>query len=1511
MRKFYLLLYFLLLTSFVSNTAFAKAKTTETTKITNSKKLEFIQNKNQLPSQVNFLCQLGMLDRVYLEDASFTYVFHDNSKLEHQDHEGHDHKNGCSDHSNITGINAHAYRVNFLGADDPILIGEDEKSYYHNYFIGSDSDRWASKVPVFEEVKYSGLYSGIDLQTYSVDGLFKYDFIIAPGADVNDIKLEYEAVDGLFLKDNTLHIPVVGKTVFESEPYAYQVIDGNQIQVPCLYKLEGQILSYEFPAGYNRNIPLVIDPIVVASTLTGSPSFGGFGHTAAYDQEGNMYLGGISFGSDYPVTFGAFQTTYGGGGRDISVSKFNPTGTNLIYATYLGSNRAEWAHSIIVDNNKQLCVFGTTEGANYPITPNAYQSQFNGRTDIVVTKLGIDGSSLIGSTYMGGSESDGQNLSSLNSNYGDDYRGEINVDQAGNIYIASCSSSPNFPVTSNAYQTEFNSTTTSGTFLNRPQDGVIFKMSNDLSTLFWSTYLGGNDADMVSSLRIGADEEIYITGTAGHSNFPTTAGTIQPNWPGGEESSFVSVLSANGANLLRSTFWGGGGDEHGYFLDLDEDENVHILGQSTGIMPITPDTYAANPLSRQFISGFTNDLTSVVYSTVIGNGGVTNTWFGEGGFVPVAFMVDKCNGIYFSGYYAQSGLPTTPDAISQGGPVSFYLGVLGPNAKELVYGTYFGNADHVDGGTSRFDKGGIVYQAVCSCLADNRVLNTNLDAFAGTQTANCNAGIFKIDFEIESVTSAFSINQSATGCVPYEVNFAYTGEDGTNFFWDFDDKGASSTLQNPSHIFEEAGKYRVMMIAENPNSCNLSDTSYVSINVLGGPGELDTLKLCGNSEPVFLEASVFDANYSWQDGSNTSTFEVDAPGEYWVDIFIPGCSTRDSFVVTIQDNDFFSLGPDVISCDTFDLEVVDIDALNYQWSTGSTESSISISETGEYIITVSAVDRCVYIDSVQVVIDESPDIDFNVGNNICPGDTVLLDPGLTGGVYEWQDGSTDSIYQVTETGLYTLHANFESCDVMTEIQIEYIDFTVNLGEDQTICSEEEFNLMPVVESPGATIQGYNWSSGSSDFELMVNSSGTYWVEVTDAFGCVISDTLEINFSGIADPELEDLKLCVDDSLRVDLESLGETYLWQDGSTEATIDLVEAGEYWVNIERDGCERRDTFNVEYYLVPYLGFTTTNIDCHGDCSGAIALNPATTITEFSWSNGESTPDISSLCASDYILSYKDVNDCAFKDTFVVAEPEPLDFSYESNSFDCDGLTIGAINIDTVFGGVSPYQYSIEGSELQEENNFSELSSGSYLVEIVDGKGCSISTEVNVETAEANLLAIGSDVTIELGSEIQLNANIPTDENYIYSWSPPEGLTCVDCPDPLASPVVPITYSLIATNLETGCILVDEIFVDVFKAPTVYAPNIFTPNAEVDNQWFTLYSEDAQFTVDYLLIYDRWGNQVFENKNFELNIPEEGWDGKFKGEDLGSGVYVYIAEVVYPSGEIIQLKGDLTLMR
>ncbi|MGB1031900.1 MAG: hypothetical protein ACPGWM_04760, partial [Flavobacteriales bacterium] len=645
---------------------------------------EFVPNYNQLPDQVLFEAQMKGA-AVFLESNRMVWnIAHDEDVLAL-----HDVSQLSVAEKEQFMVRRHAYYVNFVNGNATVIAeGEQEKSHYLNFFHGNDESKWASNVPAFAAVKYQELWEGIGMRAYNSNHKFKYDFIVAPGADINLIKLEYEGLENMELVDGDLVLHTSVGDVIEQAPFSYQMNGNLMEEVASAYVLNGNQLSIVFPEGYDATRVLTVDPTVIASTFSGSTGVTNYGHCAAFDIEGNIYTGAISFGSGYPTDAGSFQQAFGGGGTDIAISRLNPDGSDLLYATYIGGNSGDYPHSLIINNLGELYVYGSSDSDDYPTSAGAYDETQNGGTDIVITKLNSDGSGILGSTFVGGAGTDGRNANSVN--YGDNYRGEIFLTQNDLPIIASFSESDDFPTTPGAYQTE----------LAGGQDGVGFRLNSNLTSLQWSTFIGGVENDSGYGVRTGEDGAIYIAGTAGSADFPTTPGAYQTDFLGGgdewsgEKDGFIAKFNPAGTALAACTFIATDQIDQCFFIDLDNDENVFVYGQSQGEMPVTDDVYSVDD-GTLFVSKLDNNLSELMASTII----APAEW--SYGGVPVAFLVDRCDNIYISCYSAASGLETTPDAVYDTG--GFYLAAFGFDLTTLEFATYYG-ADHVDGGTSRFDK---------------------------------------------------------------------------------------------------------------------------------------------------------------------------------------------------------------------------------------------------------------------------------------------------------------------------------------------------------------------------------------------------------------------------------------------------------------------------------------------------------------------------------------------------------------------------------------------------------------------------------------------------------------------------------------------------------------------------------------------------------------------------------------------------------------------------------------
>lgn len=953
--------------------------------------LEFIANQGQWKGPFLFRSITSEGD-IYLERDGFTYMV--GAGLNHVLIEEYRHHRAKEKPL----LRHHAYRMFFDGCNpNANVTGAKPQSNYYNFFLGNDPSRWKSEIHPNLAVDYANVYPGVDAHVYSQNGRMKYEFIVAPNADIDQIRLRYEGTNGLKTSGGKLLIATSVGTVEEMQPFAYQFINGEKREVRCSYRIEKNVVSYFFPKGYDATQTLVIDPTVVFASYTGSTA-DNWGFTATYDSKGNFYSGGIANTVGYPTTTGAFQTTFGGGSlltnneeieTDIVISKFNPAGTALVYSTYLGGSDNEQPHSLVVDSAGNLTVMGRTYSANYPTTLGAYDRTLNGGADLCITKFNATGTALIGSTYVGGTDDDGVNetaisyiYGALKHNYGDDARGEVITDRAGNVYVAASSFSTNFPVTSAAQ----------GTAGGGGQDAVVLKLNPGLTALTFSTYLGGSEIDAANSLTLDAGEKyIYVAGGTVSTNFPSLSGALSPFYMGGAADGFIARYANSGSYpLQKSTFIGRSNYDQIYGIQTDLSNVVYVNGQTlSGDFPVTSGVYS-NPNSSQFVMALDSNLGSTVFSTVYGTGDSTAT-----NISPVAFLVDSCRNIYISGWGGSLanfdsyifGLPTTPNAAqSTTDGADFYFIVFTPGAQALLYASYMGGTsaqEHVDGGTSRFDKHGVVYQAMCGGCGGFSDFPTTSGAWSTTNNStNCNLIALKQAFEFSNVDAGATAIPGTKGCVPFTVNFQNTSASAVTYLWVFGDGTATTTQKSPTHTFTAGGIFSVRLVAYNPNACNLTDTVFLTINVNDNVVDADfsfeKLDSCSSPRVQFTNTSKYNANgpaqFVWDFGDGSTFNGVTPPvhnyasnGSYNVKLIITdtsACNSPDSVVKTIdidgfQVNALFNI-KDTVCGLNITLDNTSTGAQTYAWNFGDGQSSTAAAPqhvygaAGTYVITLIA-----------------------------------------------------------------------------------------------------------------------------------------------------------------------------------------------------------------------------------------------------------------------------------------------------------------------------------------------------------------------------------------------------------------------------------------------------------------------------------------------------------------------------------------------------------------------------
>lgn len=1003
----------------------------------------FIENKGQWHSEVLFKAKIAT-GNMWIQQHKF--VFHIQNYAETKmTHLGNDKARKFENKQQVV-------HFNFVGSNKITKIERfgKTKSYY-NYFLGNDSSKWASGVHGYSEALLYDLYDHIHLKLIEEGEQLKYEFHVKPNTDPHKIKIDVVGQDKMFIdKHGNLNIETKAGNFQELNPIAYQIKNGKIIDVACEFSLNNNQLSFQL-GNYDKTVELIIDPTLIFATYSGSIT-DNFGMTATYGYNGKAFSGGTIYGNSYPTpdnaafditsNFTIPQNPYYGI-TDVFISNYSADGTTMNWTSFLGGgdtlDGTETVHSLICDANNNVYLFGATSSNDFPIV-NGFQTThaggtansnfyYNGvyyksnGTDIYVAKLSADGHQLLGSTYMGGTDNDGINYKttsgnyssfasydSLTNNYGDQFRGEVMLDENGNCLVASCTRSTDFPIL-NAVQPS----------LGGKQDGIVFKLSPDLSTLIWSSYYGGSNNDACYSVKIDSSYNVVVGGGTSSSDLIGTTGGWQSSYNGGKTDGFVFKLTPNGQTLTQATYVGTSNLDQVFFIEIDRNDKIFVLGQSAGgAFPVVNAAYS-NPGSSQFIAKLDENLTTVENATVFGNGSP------QINISPSAFLVDICGNMYVSGWGANilqaspiSGMPITSDAFQSSPPngFDFYLFVLRRGFSDILYGSYIGGNqanEHVDGGTSRFDKNGIVYQSVCGGCGGFSDFPTTSGAHSQSNlSSNCNNLLFKFDFNLIP-NAEFTVDQNI-GCAEFEVTFDNFSSDSDSYLWDFGNGDTSTVVFNPTLVYDTPGTYQINLYVTD-SVCLLTDSAQITITVTDSielsvsPDQI----LCVPVQTTFTATTNGTAtDFIWSDeptftnvlGTDSIlTITPNSEITYYVQASNSGCSKVDSVHVSFIGSSIHINGNDTLCLgESTSLTVVNENPsvnFTYTWSpaniitNGQNTNQVQANpDSSQYIVVVAtAANGCVAEDSIWIAVGSIPDslIEASANPNVVPigGETQL------------------------------------------------------------------------------------------------------------------------------------------------------------------------------------------------------------------------------------------------------------------------------------------------------------------------------------------------------------------------------------------------------------------------------------------------------------------------------------------------------------------------------------------
>jgi hypothetical protein len=616
----------------------------------------FVANHGQWPSQVKFLSRTPGLD-LWVTDGSVVYdLYRTQSSKQSNRQIASSHRIG------------HVVRMQFVGASEETAAqGYEQKPGYFNYIYGNRS---ISNVPVFAQARIEKLYKGVDAVLYLDNGRPRYDLVLQPGADVAAINVKYDGAKGVRVNDKgELAISTSIGEVTQSGLFAYQMDNGIRKQVACSFAV-GKNGAVGFKIGaYDASRPLVIDPVI--STLGYSTFFGGVGDDAingmAVDGANNVYVAGACSTAVFPTTPGAYDVTQNGG-IDAFVAKLDSAGTNLLYSTFLGGSSDDMVRALALGPDNSVVIAGNTLSNNFPTTANAYDASYNGLQDAFLARLSANGTSLLYSTYFGGTDND--------------VATSVAIGAKGNWYLAGYTSSTNFPTSVGGFKTTYGTNS----------DGFVAKINTD-GSLNYSTYLGGSAADSVNGLAVDADGNAYATGVTFSTNYPTTSNGLDLTYNGAGDA-FVTKISSTGGALVYSTFVGGTNLDNGAAITLDGNRSAHVAGMTASSdFPTSITGYDRGyngGAADAFIARLNPQGSVLNYSTFVG---------GNGYDAARAIVLDQVGSVYITGLTTSSAFPTTVEAYDQ----SYHTGndvfvtKLHMGDAVLGYSTYLGASGNETG----------------------------------------------------------------------------------------------------------------------------------------------------------------------------------------------------------------------------------------------------------------------------------------------------------------------------------------------------------------------------------------------------------------------------------------------------------------------------------------------------------------------------------------------------------------------------------------------------------------------------------------------------------------------------------------------------------------------------------------------------------------------------------------------------------------------------------------------
>lgn len=1074
-------------------------------------------------------------------------------------------------------------------------------SYFGSY------DYKGKSINEYKQLAYNQIYDGVDFLFYNnKSGQLKYDILLAPNADLNQVQIKYSGLEDLEVNHQgqlVLHTKW-GKFI-EDAPISYQVINGLSVPVKVVYKVDNQVLSYDIVGDYNPNYELVIDPLYVdwSTFFYGEKSSTTWGWTWVLDldidDEDNVYITGMT-NERYPYDPDAYDTSVNAQ-YDVYVCKMSPRGDSVLFFSYLGGNSWEYGLSISVNSQQQATLSGITMSKDFPVTPSAFQTTgktcswgwcYNG----FVTKFNKAGTGLLFSTYLGGSSG----------SWSDWIRG-MQLNANGDIYLVGNTQSSDFPVTSDAVQKTYKGG--SGTWY--AGDAFLTILKKDGTGLLYSTYLGGTKDEIGHDLFINESGHIYVVGSSASTNFPTTPGAkIFNTAVKGPTDGFITKFSADGKKILYSHLMGGTGSDVFEGIYSNGEDEPYVVGYSnSGDFPVS--TKAVQKTSRGgydfVVVKMVSSGTNFHYSTYLGGSGDEYFW-NSPFFSTVKITANVKEQAIISGVTRSKNFPVTSDALQatnkskSGWGINLAITKLNYDGSKILYATYFGGDQFEYPGAITAKKVGCVSYILSGGLTASSSYPTTKGAFKEnpkTSGTGWSYSGYVTKFRDTLYTEKIDLNfdDSIVEC-DNVFEILDGGNRGADFLWHDGTKKRFNIVKDTGLAWVQA-----------TYGCDtVGDSLYIELEyspiapVLGN----DTT-YCDVFPSITLDAKndTILRTYEWDDQSTNQYRTITKPGVYQVEISTPNCgSVIDSIEFKLLNTPVVDIGIDSIFCDSVS-HVIDAkhqkDEAKYRWSTGDSLQTLTVKDTGSYQVVVT---NFCGEDSSKVHYGKylTPTVTLPADSVFCDNVNWNLKVGKDSNneIYSWKKigksisyGNTDSV-TLKEDGYFKVEIS-NKCGIATDSVNVVMLLTPVSRPIDTVYQCDMVNLTLEAKDT-ANQETHLWNTSSTAKSISALSSGLYFVTSTNKCG-TISDSTEIILKNT--PQLllpADSVFCNSINWDIDIASADPeaTYEWRGLGTNSKLSISQEGVYHAKLSNRCGTVEDSVKVEILYTPTLNLGDDEVFC-----------------------------------------------------------------------------------------------------------------------------------------------------------------------------------------------------------------------------------------------------------------------------------------------------------------------------